>query len=74
MSISTGEKPSRDKARAHRAQLRRQGLRPDQIWAPDTGWPAFAAEAHRQSLAVAASSHAAANQEFIDAVLGLELE
>jgi hypothetical protein len=37
----------------HRARLRAQGLRPVQIWVPDTRAPGFAAEAHRQSLAVA---------------------
>jgi hypothetical protein len=30
--------------------------------------PAFKAEAHRQSLAVARSRHAKADQEFIDAI------
>jgi hypothetical protein len=58
----------RDKVKAHRERLRRQGLRPIQIWVPDVRSPAFAAEAHRQALAVATSSHAAEDQEFIDAV------
>jgi len=59
---------SRDKVRAHRARLRRQGLRPIQIWVPDMRSPAFAEEARRQSLAVARSAHARADQEFIDAI------
>jgi hypothetical protein len=58
---------SRLKVREHRARLRRQGLRPIQIWVPDVRAPSFKAEAHRQSLAVAASGHAADDQAFIDA-------
>ena len=68
MPGSKGSKPSRDKVRAHRARLRRQGLRPIQIWVPDVRSPAFKREAHRQSLAVAGSAHAAADQAYIDAV------
>ena len=63
--------PSRDKVRAHRQRLRRQGLRPIQIWVPDVRLPAFAKEAHRQSLAVARSSRAREDQEFVDAVSDL---
>lgn len=61
-------KPSRMKVRAHRERLRQQGLRPIQIWVPDVRAPAFRSEAHRQSLAVAASAEASADQEFIDAI------
>ena len=68
MPKSKGSKPSRDKVRAHRERLRRQGLRPIQIWVPDVRSPAFAAEAHRQSLATARSPRARDDQDFIDAV------
>ncbi|MEX1204750.1 MAG: antitoxin MazE family protein [Dongiaceae bacterium] len=68
MAETSRSKPSRDKVRAHRDRLRRQGLRPIQIWVPDVRSPAFAAEAHRQSLAVASSPHAKEDQEFIDTV------
>jgi hypothetical protein len=44
-------KAIRDKVRAHRERLRRQGLRPLQIWVPDVESPAFRKQAHRQSLA-----------------------
>ena len=60
--------PSRDKVRVHRERLRAQGLRPIQIWVPDTRSPEFAIEAHRQSLAVAKSPHAADDQAFVDAI------
>lgn len=66
--MGADSKPSRLKVSEHRERLRRQGLRPIQIWAPDVRAPAFRAEAHRQSLAVAASVQAEEDQAFIDAV------
>lgn len=68
MGAKTKSKSSRDKVRAHRERLRRQGLRPIQIWVPDVRSPEFAREAHRQSLAVAKSPHAKEDQDFIDAI------
>ena len=58
----------RDRVRSHRARLRAQGMRPIQIWVPDVRSPAFIAEAHRQSAAVAHSPNAAEDQAFIDAI------
>lgn len=63
--------PSRDKVRAHRERLRAQGLRPIQIWVPDTRSAAFREEAHRQSLALAGSAQGGKDQAFIDAVSDL---
>ena len=68
MAPGSKPKPSRVKVREHRERLRRQGLRPIQIWVPDVRAPAFRSEAHRQSLAVATSSNAYDDQAFIDAV------
>jgi hypothetical protein len=68
MAPASTPKPSRLKVREHRDRLRRQGLRPIQIWVPDVCAPSFRLEAHRQSLAVAASAHAGEDQAFIDAV------
>jgi antidote-toxin recognition MazE-like antitoxin len=68
MPVRSQSPPSRDKVRAHRQRLRRQGLRPIQIWVPEVRLPAFAKEARRQSLAVARSPRATQDQEFIDAV------
>lgn len=62
---------SRDKVRAHRDRMRAQGLRPIQIWVPDTRTAAFRDEAHRQSRAVAASAHEREDQAFIDAIADL---
>jgi len=67
MTAASGPKPSRVKVREQRERLRAQGLRPIQIWVPDVRAPAFRSEAHRQSLAVAAGSHAQEDQAFIDA-------
>jgi hypothetical protein len=61
-------KSSRDKVRAHRARLRAAGLRPVQIWIPDTRSPEFAAEAHRESVRVASSPTEADDQAFIDSI------
>ncbi len=68
MANSTRRRPSRDKVRAHRERLRRQGLRPIQIWVPDVRSRSFKAQAHRQSLAVARSPHAGEDQEFVDSI------
>jgi Protein of unknown function (DUF3018) len=68
MAPASSPKPSRVKVREHRERLRKQGLRPIQIWVPDVRSPAFRSEAHRQSAAIAASAHAREDQAFIDAV------
>lgn len=60
-----------DRVQKHRAALRNAGLRPIQIWVPDVRSRAFATKAHRQSLAVAKSSHDEADQAFIDAISDL---
>jgi hypothetical protein len=68
MVAATHSKLSRDKVRVYRERLRRQGLRPIQIWVPDVRSPAFAAEARRQSVAVANSPQAKEDQDFIDMI------
>jgi hypothetical protein len=70
MTRSPEPQSTRDRVRDHRERLRRQGLRPIQIWVPDTRSAAFAAEAHRQSAAVARSPYEATDQGFIDAISG----
>ena len=73
MSSSEERSTVSDRVRSHRARLRAQGLRPVQIWVPDTRSPGFAAEAHRQSAAVAVSERANDDQAFVDA-LSLDLD
>jgi hypothetical protein len=68
MGARRRSKSSRNKVRAHRRRLRQQGLRPIQIWVPDMRSPSFAAEARKQSLAVARSPQARDDQDFIDAI------
>ena len=64
---------TRDRVREHRERLRRQGLRPVQIWVPDVRAPEFIAEAHRQSVAIAASEGEVDDQAFVDAIsVGLD--
>jgi len=66
--MASNPRTSRDKVRAHRERLRRQGLRPLQIWVPDVRSPSFKKEARRQTRAVAKSRHAELDQDFIDAI------
>jgi surfactin synthase thioesterase subunit len=54
--------------RTRRRRLRRQGLRPIEIWVPDTRAPGFIEQAHRQSLAVASSPHEKDDQDFVDSI------
>ena len=61
-------KSSREKVQAHRRRLRKKGLRPVQIWVPDTRSGAFGVEAHRQSLVVAGSPRSIDDQAFVDAL------
>ena len=59
---------SKEKVRAHRERLRKQGLRPIQIWVPDVRSPTFRSEARRQSRLVARSDYETEDQAFVDAV------
>ncbi len=69
MTAKTNRKrASRDRVRTYRQRMRARGLRPIQIWVPDTRTAAFSTEAHRQSLAVAQSARAREDQDFIDEI------
>jgi len=74
MAQAKEAKPTKVKVQEYRDRLRAQGLRPIQIWVPDVRASSFRSEAHRQSLAVAASAHAAEDQAFIDAIAGWDDE
>ena len=52
----------------YRKRMRAKGMRPIQLWVADVRAPGFAAEAHRQAVAVAASEYASDDQAFIDAL------
>jgi len=68
MTAPPSPKSSRDKVRAHRERLKRRGLRPIQIWAPDVSSSEFQAQAHRESMAVAQGVGEADDQDFVEAV------
>jgi hypothetical protein len=61
-------KSSREKVRAHRARMRKRGFRLVQMWLPDTRTPEFAAQAHKDSLAIANSPTEADDQAFVDSI------
>ena len=64
----------RERVAAHRAELRRRGLRPIQIWVPDTRAPGFAAEALRQSRLVDADREFDDIMKFIESVSVFDTE
>ena len=59
---------SREKMQRYRDRLKAAGLRPVQIWVPDTRSRNFAAEVRRQSLLVSAGPDEQEVMDFIDAV------
>jgi len=62
--------PVSQRVQKRRDKLRAAGLRPVQIWVPDTRQPGFAEECRRQSLVVAAADEADPDLlGFIDAAL-----
>ena len=58
-----------ERVKKHRDALRAAGLRPVQIWVPDTRQPGFAAECRRQSLSLAAHAAARADEAALHALL-----
>ena len=56
----------------HRQSLRAAGLRPIQIWVPDVRSKRFAAQARRQSLAIAGSAQEKDDLAFIESVADWE--
>jgi hypothetical protein len=68
--MKTAPKPrtasSKSRVAAHRKKLRAQGLRPIQIWVPDTRSPEFRAELRRQMRRIAQSRQEKDDQAFVD--------
>ncbi|TFD83222.1 antitoxin MazE family protein [Cryobacterium fucosi] len=58
----------RDRVGKHRDRMREQGFRLLQVWVPDVRSEHFAAEACRQSVAVASADRGGDEQSFIEAV------
>ena len=62
--------PVKQRVQNHRDRLRASGLRPVQIWVPDTRQPNFAEECRRQSLLVAVADKADTDtKRFMDEAL-----
>lgn len=55
-----------ERVKKHRDKLRRQGMRPVQIWVPDTRRAGFAEECKRQSLLVKNDKQEKDVLEFLD--------
>lgn len=59
-----------ERVQKRREALRAAGLRPVQIWVPDTRRPGFAAECQRQTTLIAAADRADSDlTEFMDAAM-----
>ena len=56
----------------HRAALRKAGLRPLQIWVPDTRRVGFAEECRRQSLLLQGDAHERETADWLDAAADRE--
>lgn len=62
--------PSQERVRRHRQALRAAGLRPLQIWVPDTRKPGFKEECQRQArLAARSDDQDTRMNDFLDAAL-----
>ncbi len=61
-----------ERVQKHRAGLRAAGLRPVQIWVPDTRREGFAEECKRQSLMLYNDPHEADVLHFLDAAADRE--
>lgn len=59
---------SSSRVQRHRAHLKAQGMRPVQLWVPDTRSTQFAAECRRQSALLAADPHEHETLDWIEQV------
>ena len=57
-----------ERVRTHRQNLRAAGLRPIQIWVPDTRAPGFAEEYARQTRLIAESASEQDDMNFIEEI------
>jgi len=64
--------PTAERVRKHRQALRAAGLRPVQIWVPDTRRAGFAAECRRQSMSLAGGPDERELQAWLEQVADAE--
>lgn len=75
LHVTIGDQNGRDlieRVRAHREALRAAGLRPLQIWVPDTRRAGFADECRRQSQQLCRDPHEVDTLEFWEAAADRE--
>ena len=65
--MASNPKRAKSKMQRYRERLRASGLRPVQIWVPDTRAPGFAAEVRAQSLRVSRHRSDREALDFIEA-------
>jgi hypothetical protein len=61
-----------ERVQKHRQALRRAGMRPIQIWVPDTRREGFAEECHRQSMLLHGDALEADTLEWLESVADAE--
>ena len=59
---------STHRASEYRSRMRDRGYRPLQVWVPDVRSPQFAAEAHREALALADADRRGDDMDFVEAI------
>ncbi|BBY07650.1 antitoxin MazE-like protein [Mycobacterium noviomagense] len=59
---------STQRAGEYRRRMRDRKYRPVQVWVPDVRSERFAAEAHRESLALAEADRQSDDMEFVEAI------
>lgn len=59
------------RAGEYRRRMRERGYRPVQIWVPDVRSAQFAAEAHREALALADADRRSDDMDFVEAISDL---
>lgn len=64
--------PLSERVNKHRAAMRAAGLRPIQIWVPDTRRPGFADECRRQCMVVRNDPHEAEALNWLEAAADTE--
>jgi hypothetical protein len=59
---------STQRASEYRQRMRQRGYRPVQLWVPDVRSERFAAEAHREALALAEADRRSDDMNFVEAI------
>lgn len=62
---------STQRSSEYRERMRQRGYRPVQVWVPDVRSERFAAEAHREALALAEADRHSDDMDFVEAIAEL---